>query len=90
MLVLLPDVVMADSVKVDFTARLVNYVALFALDLGSAERPGLWQSVEPRQQRSHIVLMPGPPCRRFADCPCHLYAERRWDQRSGGGRIFVV
>jgi hypothetical protein len=34
MLVLLPDVVMADSVTVDFTARLVNYVALFALDLG--------------------------------------------------------
>ena len=61
MLVLLPDMVMADSVKVDFTARLVIYVALFALDLGSAERPGLWQSVEPRQRRSHIVLLPGLP-----------------------------
>ena len=61
MLVLLPDVVMADSVKVDFTARLVNYVALFALDLGSAERPGLWQSVEPPQRRSHIVFSSALP-----------------------------
>ncbi len=63
LLVLLPDMVVADSVEVDFTARLVDYAALFALDLGSGERPGLWQSVEPSERRSHIVLLPGLPDR---------------------------
>ncbi len=64
MLVLLPDVVLADSVEVDFTTRLVDYAALFALDLGSTERPGLWQSVEPSDRRSHIVLLPELPGQR--------------------------
>ena len=61
LLVLLPRVVVADSVEVDFTARLLDNAALFALDLGATERPGLWQSVEPSERRANIVLLPGLP-----------------------------
>ena len=31
---------------------------LFALDLGSSEYPGLWQSVEPAARRANIVMLP--------------------------------
>ena len=58
LLVDLPQTVIADSVEVEFTARLLDYAALFALDLESRARPGLWQSVEPRSRRAHIVLLP--------------------------------
>jgi hypothetical protein len=59
--VFLPGVVFEDSVEVEFTARLVDNAALFALDLGAGERPGLWQSVEPSERRANIVLLPGLP-----------------------------
>ena len=58
LLVDLPGTVVADSVEVEFTARLLDYAALFALDLEARERPGLWQSVEPSDRRSNIVLLP--------------------------------
>lgn len=61
LLVVLPRPVVADSVEVDFTARLWHNAALFALDLGLSERPGIWQSVVPRQRRAHIVLLPDLP-----------------------------
>ncbi len=61
LLVLLPHVVVADSVEVDFTARLWNNAALFALDLGAGERPGIWQSVVPSERRANIVLLPDLP-----------------------------
>ncbi len=57
----LPHVVVADSVEVDFTARLWDNAALFALDLGLGARPGVWQSVAPRERRAHIVLLPDLP-----------------------------
>ena len=61
LLVLLPRTVVADSVEVDFTARLWNNAALFALDLGAGERPGIWQSVVPSERRANIVLLPDLP-----------------------------
>ncbi len=61
LLVLLPRIVVADSVEVDFTARIWDNAALFALDLGLAERPGIWQSVVPSQRRANIVLLPDLP-----------------------------
>ena len=61
LLVLLPRTVAADSVEVDFTARLWNNAALFALDLGAGERPGIWQSVVPSERRANIVLLPDLP-----------------------------
>ena len=61
LLVLLPDVVLLDSVEVDFSARLIDYAALFVLDLGLAEKPGLWQSVEASERRGNLVLLPGLP-----------------------------
>ena len=61
LLVLLPHVVVADSVEVDFTVRLWDNAALFALDLGASERPGIWQSVVPSERRANIVLLPGLP-----------------------------
>ena len=42
----LPFAVTADSVEVSFTTRVVQNATLFGLDLGSIERPDLWQSVE--------------------------------------------
>ena len=61
LLVLLPRTVIADSVEVDFTARLWDNAALFALDLGMGERPGIWQSVVPSERRANIVLLPNLP-----------------------------
>ena len=61
LLVLLPRPVVADSVEVDFTARLWDNAALFALDLGMSERPGIWQSVVPSERRANIVLLPDLP-----------------------------
>ena len=61
LLVLLPRIVVADSVEVDFTARLWDNAALFALDLGADERPGIWQSVIPSERRANIVLLPALP-----------------------------
>ncbi|MCY4603678.1 MAG: hypothetical protein OXE49_05540 [Gemmatimonadetes bacterium] len=61
LLVVLPRIVVADSVEVDFTARLWNNAALFALDLGAGERPGIWQSVVPSERRANIVLLPDLP-----------------------------
>ena len=54
----LPEVIAADSLEVSFTARLLQNAALFALDLGTNERPGLWQSVEAMSRRANIVLLP--------------------------------
>ena len=61
LLVSLPRIVVADSVEVDFTARLWDNAALFALDLGASERPGIWQSVVPSERRANIVLLPDLP-----------------------------
>ena len=54
----LPFAVLADSVQVRFTTRVVRNATLFALDLGLSERPGLWQSVEARTRRANIVMLP--------------------------------
>ncbi|MDE2740675.1 MAG: hypothetical protein OXI58_03750 [Gemmatimonadota bacterium] len=61
LLVSLPNIVVADSVEVDFTARIWDNAALFALDLGMGERPGIWQSVVPSERRANIVLLPDLP-----------------------------
>ena len=61
LLVSLPRIVVADSVEVDFTARIWDNAALFALDLGMGERPGIWQSVVPSERRANIVLLPDLP-----------------------------
>ena len=61
LLVSLPRTVVADSVEVDFTARLWDNAALFALDLGMGERPRIWQSVVPSERRANIVLLPDLP-----------------------------
>ena len=61
LLVLLPRIVVADSVEVDFTARIWDNAALFALDLGMGERPRIWQSVVPSERRANIVLLPDLP-----------------------------
>ena len=56
--VALPRTVVDDSVQVTFTTRVLHNATLFPLDLGLAERPGLWQSVEPAERRSNIVMLP--------------------------------
>ena len=54
----LPSAVTADSVEVSFTTRVVQNATLFGLDLGSSERPDLWQSVEAETRRANIVMLP--------------------------------
>jgi hypothetical protein len=54
----LPFAVKSDSVQVSFTTRVVRNATLFGLDLGSSERPGLWQSVEAMTRRANIVMLP--------------------------------
>jgi hypothetical protein len=59
LLVALPQKVMGDSLRLGFTTRLLHNAAVFALDLGLSDRPGLWQSVEPAERRANVVLLPG-------------------------------
>ena len=54
----LPQAVGSDSLQVSFTTRLLQNASVFALDLGSSERPGLWQSVEAAERRSNVVMLP--------------------------------
>ncbi len=58
LLVTLPRAVMGDSLQVSFTTRLIENATVFSLDLGQSERPGLWQSVEPAERRSNLVMLP--------------------------------
>ena len=57
----LPQKVIGDSVQVSFTARVLQNAAVFTLDLGDGQRPGIWQSVEPATRRSNVVLLPELP-----------------------------
>ncbi len=56
--VALPNTIALDSVEVVFTTRVVENATLFTLDLGTSERPGLWQSVEAATRRANIVMLP--------------------------------
>jgi hypothetical protein len=58
LLLALPEPVRADSVEIEFTTRLFDNATVFSLDLGSSQRPGLWQSVEAAQRRADVVLVP--------------------------------
>ena len=58
LLVALPHIVTEDSIRVDFTTRVLHNATVFPLDLGLSERPGLWQSVEPAERRSQVVMLP--------------------------------
>ena len=57
----LPRAVLADSVQVSFTTRVLQNATVFVLDLGASDRPGLWQSVEPAERRSNLVMLPDLP-----------------------------
>ena len=54
----LPAVVLADSVQVEFTTRVLRNATIFTADLGQEERPGLWQSVEAVQRQANMVFLP--------------------------------
>ncbi|MYC73592.1 MAG: hypothetical protein F4X17_23065 [Gemmatimonadetes bacterium] len=58
LLVALPRIVTEDSIRVGFTTRVLHNATVFPLDLGLSERPGLWQSVEPAERRSQVVMLP--------------------------------
>ena len=58
LLVALPRIVTEDSIRVGFTTRVLHNATVFPLDLGLSERPGLWQSVEPVERRSQVVMLP--------------------------------
>ena len=58
LLVALPHIVTEDSIRVGFTTRVLHNATVFPLDLGLSERPGLWQSVEPAERRSQVVMLP--------------------------------
>jgi hypothetical protein len=54
----LSETITDDSTQVSFTTRLLQNATVFTLDIGSSERPGLWQSVEAAERRSNIVMLP--------------------------------
>jgi hypothetical protein len=56
--ILLDQRVLDDSVEVRFTTRILQNATVFPLELGDSNTPGLWQSVEPAQRRSDVVLVP--------------------------------
>ncbi|MBI2506165.1 MAG: gliding motility-associated C-terminal domain-containing protein [Candidatus Latescibacteria bacterium] len=56
--VFLPQQHRADSLELSFTARLLRNATVFALDLGNAARPGLWQSVEAVERGANVVFLP--------------------------------
>ena len=58
LLIDLPQAIAGDSLQVSFTTRLLRNATVIALDLGSSESPGLWQSVEAAGRRSNIVMLP--------------------------------
>lgn len=59
--IVLPQRVFSDSIEIGFTARILRNATVFEMHLGDSQRPGLWQSVEPRQRRSNVVLLPDLP-----------------------------
>lgn len=58
LLIRLPRAVRTDSIEASFTTRILHNATVFALDLGSSAKPGLWQSVEAAARRSTIVMLP--------------------------------
>jgi len=58
LLVVLPRVVLADSLELSFTSRVLHNAAVFSAEVGHAERPGLWQSVEAAERRGDVVFLP--------------------------------
>jgi hypothetical protein len=58
LLVDLPEPVRNDSLRASFTTRVLQNATVFALDLGSSARPGIWQSVEAAERRANIVMLP--------------------------------
>lgn len=58
LLIALPNSIKRDSVEISFTTRVLRNAQVFSIDLGSSERPGLWQSVEPTARRADQVFLP--------------------------------
>jgi hypothetical protein len=54
----LPEMIRGDSIQVSFVARVLRNATLFAVDLGQAAQPGIWQSVEALGRRTNIVFLP--------------------------------
>ena len=58
LLIDLPFAVTSDTIEVNFTARVVRHATIISLELGSSDRPGLWQSVEAVSRRANMVMLP--------------------------------
>ena len=58
LLIDLPFAVTSDTIEVNFTARVVRNATIISLELGSSDRPGLWQSVEAVSHRANMVMLP--------------------------------
>ncbi len=58
LLIELPQRITSDSIAIEFTARLLRNASVFSLDLGTSDRPGIWQSVETSARASNVVYLP--------------------------------
>ena len=58
LLIDLPFAVTSDTIEVNFTTRVVRHATIISLELGSSDRPGLWQSVEAVSRRANMVMLP--------------------------------
>ncbi len=54
----LPQLVKNDSLQVEFVARVLRNATVFNVELGQADRPDLWQSVEAAERRANVVFLP--------------------------------
>ena len=61
LLISLQEVVMDDTVRIGFRTRLLSNATVVGLDIGHSDRPGLWQSVEPAENKRNVVFLPDVP-----------------------------
>ena len=54
----LSETVRQETLAVQFTTKVLRNATVFGADLGSRQRPGLWQSVEAAERNGNIVYLP--------------------------------
>ncbi len=54
----LPVAIKNDSLRIELNARVLKNATVFALHLGHAQSPDIWQAVRPRERHADIVFLP--------------------------------
>ncbi|MFT5085808.1 MAG: hypothetical protein ACI906_002755 [Candidatus Latescibacterota bacterium] len=54
----LPTAIKNDSLRIEFSARILKNATVFALFLGNEQSPDIWQSVTPLDRHADVVFLP--------------------------------